>query len=196
MSTDVVDAVIVETPQLVETKLYRLNADEPFLSFLEGDISTKMQVELVLDDEFPRSEEDGDVTRIIVNFTNLNGNGSNFIITDDLRLGRKFDLDAFINGFYAKLNEGIAQDDIAVELIKPTIATAINQGVMVGLEFTEEKYPPRAIATALDSVRSLVSVMLNDPLDAVILLQEQPLQEGQTETDAALVGLWTVKSRD
>jgi len=199
MSTDVMtladDVVKAEPLMLVESKLYRLNVDENFLGFLEADVSTKMQVELVLGDSFPREDQDGNDTRIFMNFTNLNGNGATFKLNDDKRLARVFDIDGFMNGLYARVNEGL-DENFTMEVIRPTLVTAINTAVMNALELTAEPQLPQVKTASENVLRSLVSTLLNDPLDAIILLQEQPLRDGQSETDAVVVGIWTVQHRD
>jgi hypothetical protein len=191
-------AVLVGTdskPLIVESKLYRLNADENFMGFLAADPATQMQVSQLLSEEHRRTDEDGDATRILINITSLNGNGAIFSIKDDVRLESTIDIDQFMNGFYANVNQGI-NEDITMEVIRPSIVIALNTAIMNALELTPKPPLPQVKRVSETILKAFVSVLLNDPLDAVILLQEQAAREGETETDLAVVGMWTVEHRD
>jgi len=44
-------------------------------------------------------------------------------------------------------------------------------------------------------LKALISILLNDPLDVIILIKEQPpVDDG--EGQAVILGIWTVKNRD
>jgi hypothetical protein len=183
-------------PKLDDSKLYQLARSTSLLSFLVPDITTQMTVELELSETFPRVEDDGDDTRILVNYTNLKGNAIIYKFLDHERLDRQFAIDGFMDGFMRQVQRDDSSVDVSEESINATILTALNVAITTVLELnTTEGMNKNAQGVSHIVLRSLVAILFNDALDVIVAVQDRPLKEGQTSPEAMVVGLWIVKQR-
>lgn len=189
-------------PLISDSKLYSLFSTKNFFEYLTPDIVSQMKVELELDEIFPREADDGDDTRILINYINPRGNPTLYKILDNERLKRTFDIDHFMNGLLLSLQpegQGIALDDEAAsdKLITDSILFALNMslGIVMGLDTsTEVTQATKDVSEVV--LRSLVSLVFHDAKDVMIVLIDRPSDDDPTKTVPTIAQMWTVHLRE
>ena len=192
MSEDIADTIVKKT--LLDSKLYALIKNEGLFDKLAPDLPTQMTVATDIEENFPRTEDDGDDTRILINYNNLKNNSVLYNLSDHERLYRAFDIDDFMNGFVQAV--GNDTSDTSVVSWVPTILLALNGAVTTSLGFNDgEGVSQGTKAISETVVKSLVAILFDDALDVVIAVNEMPIRPDQTQTESMVVGAWIVKQR-
>jgi hypothetical protein len=182
-------------PTLTESNLFILARSKNLLAFLGAEINVQMAVELKIDEIFPREPDDNDDTRVLINFTTASGKSSSYKLNDNQRLGRRFDVDKFMSGFVEAVSEAEAVNP-AMDQVDANILAALNMAVNIKMELTNGSDITNATKVLADSTLfSLVSIVYNDPLDAIIHIEERKPEEGEEQGTAVITGMWAVKQR-
>ena len=189
---------MTDSPQTLSTidtsKLYQLARQTPLLEFLVPDLPTQLQIGLEIEDTFKREDDDGDDTRILINYRNLKGNSVLYKFLDHERLSRQFNIDGFMDGFMQSIQKEPSVD-VSLDAINATILAALLLSVttVLGLN-TEEGVTKNTEEVSKVVLSSLTSILFNDALDVMIAVQEQQ-PEGQTDSEVVIAGVWIVAQR-
>lgn len=184
---------------LRDSKLYTYlmvkAGENPHLTSLVPDIRVQLLVEQVISESYPREESLGEATRILINYTTLNNKTQLYQLLDEERLTRSFPIDHFLNGYHESLHaesENIEEEG----LLEKTVLTALNISLLSILGLDSEMSTKKLKALSETVVKSLISLLTNDAKDVMILVNELPLKEGQTDTESQIRSLWVLKYRD
>jgi hypothetical protein len=174
---------------LRDNKLYAIACDTQLLSALDSDMSNKMLIELEFDDTAPRTEEDGDTTRVFITFRNAKGNVSLFKMTDPIGLDRAFDFDHFVAGYQQSVQFVNLPED-PIEVLNITFLSLMNSALADHLGFGERRRKANAQSMSGTVILSTIAVLFNNPLDMYIALAQR-----DADSPPVLQGMWPIKRR-
>lgn len=189
-------------PLIVESKLYTVLRSKSFFDHLTPTIDVLMATEIEIEEMIPRLEEDGDATRILVNYVNPRGNSSLYKILDSDRLARRFDIDGFMNGLVASMQESattqiITEDEDSDKLVATSVLFALNMALGIVMQLDNDPNITKATKGVSEVVlRSLIALIFNDAKDVIIGLVEKPSADDPKKTTPTIAGMWVVKERE
>lgn len=186
-----IENTITTRPSLKSSDLYTLARATPLLQELIPDINILAPTELIIEEEYPRAPEQADHTRIFIGYTNLNGNTFRTMFIDPWRLNSDFPIDDFLAMYQQAISDGV---EFPVtdpkQVIEFTLRSCIcySAAVVVGLEEKDR------LAKAILSLRSIVSIIFDDPLDVFINIKDEQLPDTDHPTPM-LTHMWKIKNR-
>lgn len=184
-----------ESKTLRDTNLYQIATREKLLAFLEPNLMLQAAFEEEVSESFPREDDDDKDTRIIIFYTNAKGNAVVFKLTDHLRLDNTFDLNGFMAGLMDVLDEGKASDDV-IQKIDGALATTLNLALGTALGIDQDgRMNKRKRELSEKIIKSICSIVFNDPLDVAISVLERKLQGEEESSQSVMTGLWALKKR-
>lgn len=181
----------VTKPTLVDSKLYGLARGAHLLGELIPELTTQISVEVSLEDDFPRTQEDGDATRILINYTNSRGRSQLYKFTDTARLTTTFDIDDFLMNYgqeAAPPPPGVEP----VEAMEYLLRTCLTYSVGSILSLMGEHNAPPQLAQQV--VSAIVAIVYDDPYDVVIAIADGVHKE-TGEVIPTITAAWIVKTR-
>jgi hypothetical protein len=154
-----------------------------------------MIAESDIDAACPRTDDLGEDTRILVNYTNLRGNSTLFQIMDKDRLEKasKIDIDDFVQNYGSEILENQDIED-PVSQMKLAVVAALTFSVMTCIGMGDPSDTNNLKLLAEWFVRSCIAVVYDDPKDILILLRERPMEGGEPIT--VITNIWVVKTRE
>lgn len=178
--------------KISQSDLYKFASQVNLVEFLEPDIAVKMGVEHQIDTDIPRTEKDGDSTRIFVNYVNRNKRSILYTILDDQRLDRQFDIDHFLDGYTAMMNFAEDNGNDQGKIVALT-TSALNLSIfeILGLSPDSTRNSKEVSSRVFPT---LLSILLNDPLDAVLVVEEVPNPK-EGHPGVIISRMWTIKKR-
>lgn len=180
------------TYDLSNTKLAQIMHAIPFLEAMAPDFMVQLETEQTLDIEHPRTPEDGDATRIFINYTNKNGNQSLYKFLNPNRMRSEVNIDGFLEDF-AKQHVSESYNQTPESLIAFSTQTALSFSAVTALGL-EEELNKSAVALAHMVLYALVSVLFDDPLDVVIFIRDLENKDTK-EYSPVMTNIWRVKKR-
>ena len=192
--TEGVSEIEVSLSQLEKSKLYALARSVKLLEFLEKDLPFCMEVETELDAVMQRTPEDADHTRIFLNYTNVRSKSVLFNLRDPLRLDRQFDVDNFLAGYAERIKDALEESDqVAASNFLLAQALTMAASTVLGLDPQLKSGKVREVAENV--LTSIVSVLFNDPLDVIILIEDRQVPGQPNAVSTLISGMWVVKNR-
>jgi len=182
-----------ETKTIVDSKLFELASTTRLLEHLTPNFDTLLKTEVFLDNEYPRTTEDSDDTRIFMVYTSAKGNPIFTLMRDKTRLASTFDVDSQLAAYQEAVfdPETLPTAD-PVELINGTLIASLEYLSLVVLGIEEEGGDNLTIAKHL--IPAITSIVFNDPLDVFMNVSEVVNQD-TGESYPHLTAVWAVKSR-
>jgi hypothetical protein len=177
---------------LRDSKLFTMAKAQQLLAYMIPDIRVMMGAEVEISENHPRTEKDGDATRILMNFRTLKGDDIVFVELDNERLDSTFTIDDFMNGYMS----AIAPEDVSsdpVDNINVVLLSALNMSASVATGI--DRKGQQILGVSKKVLKALVSIIYDDPLDVFISMQERAPAEGQDTSDVIIQAMWAVKKR-
>lgn len=185
---------VVIPKTLDQSRLYILARSTPLLSFLLADMPTQIAVEVDIDEQFPRVEDDGDDTRILINYRNNRGNSKLSKLLDSDRLERTFDIDHFLDGFLQALQPTNLPED-PIQQAESILMAAMQMAITTVLGFNQEGQSEKTKSLSSQVLQSVVAIIFDDPLDVIVALNDPAADDNNEVGDPIVVGMWVVKTR-
>lgn len=185
----------IKTFPLAESKFFELCRKELLFSHMVPEIDLQMAVETEMEASYPRSETDGEATRILISYRNSRGNSQMFCVTDTDRMetDSRFDIDDFISKYAEALDNGSMPGDV-VSKASSLVLSALSYSITAALDLGSVVESPRVKAQAEWFIKSAISVIFNDPLDVLIAVSD--VQASGDEGSSGRVNLmWALKRR-
>ena len=180
---------------LKETKTYQLARLENLFGHLVPDMSVQLMTESYIDAELPRQAEEGDATRIVLNYASRKGKTMMYTFLAKGRFDAPaIDVDAFLAGYTESLDGSELPDD-PIDQARFLIKAALNYAVTCVLEMDDEvTNGDRAMKVAKAFIDSAITALYDDPYDVVISIQETE-DKKSGEWYPNINAMWVVKNR-
>lgn len=176
------------------SKLYTLAQTHKFLDHWEPEIDSKMIVESIIDEDYPRNDVTDVSTRIFMDYRNtLSDRSTLYLIPDTERLDRSFTLDDFLEGYKAQIEEAAKLDD-PLQQLNYLLAEALHFCVISILGLNPQEVPKSTKPLCTKVLASIITALFDDPLDVVLCVVEN-IEEGQHQGDPKITALWKIKTR-
>lgn len=180
---------------LHDTKLYQLCRSTRILEGLVPELPTQISVEMDLSERFPREDEDGESTRILINYTNMKGNSTLFKVVNHERMTSQVDIDDFLVKYADFMKDtNLPEDPLPQMTTLVMAALTFSVGTLLGLDDEDGAGIKQAKHMAQWFIGAATSIIYDDPLDVVIAVKEVPSSHGNGSFPT-IVAIWCVKSR-
>lgn len=179
---------------IADSTLFKLARATPLLTHLIPSIDMRIKVESIFDvsPEFSREDSEKDVSRIFIMYHNEKGNSYSVKLAAPADpLTSTFDIDGFLSKYQFKVFEGLETPTTdSVETINGVIQSVIEFATRCVLGMEDESLKPLGSAV----IGALVTIVLNDPLDAIITINEVK-NTHDDEYSPRVMGMWAIKTR-
>jgi hypothetical protein len=186
------DTNIVETKDnnILSSKIAAFAREHTLLSYLIPPIDIQILTESTIDEQMPRTEDDSDDLRILVNYKNERGNTIIYPLLNPERYDQIFTIDDFLAGYRDSLDGAEFPDD-PVQQVDMILMSGLTMALSSILQISPEDTSESAIILSNQFLKAIMTIVYDDPLDVIIFCQDHPDMKGVVQID----NIWTVKTR-